>query len=146
MALLQDRTKAAKPDAQMDSDGVALPKKKERRKVYLDGRNWKRKGGGGSAAAAVDNGGYDSATDTGKRDPNSEEDASFVTGEQAVSFFYRAERPLVFQQVSRGALVTRKVKAVRGGGSDEVKIQREQNVMKSMRKRVVVQYDVVKAR
>ena len=46
----------------------------------------------------------------------------------------------------RGALVTRKVKAVRGGGLDEVKIQREQNVMELMRKRVVVQYDVVKAR
>merc|ERR1740136_533466 len=38
MALLQDRTMAAKLDAQMDSDRVALSKKKERRKVYLDGR------------------------------------------------------------------------------------------------------------
>jgi len=146
MALLQDRTKAAKPDARTDSDGVALPTKKERRKAYLDGRKRKRKGGRGSAAAAADDDGYDSATDTGKRGPDGEEDASFVTGERAVSFLDRADRPPVFHQLPRGALVTKKVKAVGGGGSDEVKIRRDQNAMEAMRKRVVAQYAVVKAR
>jgi len=69
-----------------------------------------------ASAAVADDDGYNSAADTGKRDPDGEEDASFVTGEQAMSFLDQAERLPVFQQVPRGSLVTKKVKAVGGGG------------------------------
>ena len=104
------------------------------------------RGVGGLAAATADNDGYDLAADTGKRGTNGKEDASFAMGERAVLFLDRADRPPVFHHLSRGAIVTKKVKAVGSGGSDEVKIRRDHNAIEATRKRVVAQYAVMKAR
>jgi len=161
MALLQDRMKSRKPDVQKPVDGMEVKvSKAQRRKEYLTNRKRKKKGGSAAMMASMDDDGYDSEKDDGKRNTTEygadNSSSNFVTGERA-SFLDQAERPPTFQQLPRGAVVTKKPKmaaiGVNGGGSgndddgmDERKIRKEQNAMEAMRKRVVAQYAVVKAR
>lgn len=55
-------------------------------------------------------------------------------GERAVSFLDVAERPPVFQQLPRGAVVAKKKVEAVGCAEGEDRIRREQNAMEEMEK------------
>ena len=129
-ALAENFKKRKAPDED-DEERLA---KIQRKKEYAKLRKMKRKGKVPVSQSADNN--YDS-------------DDELVTGEQAVSFLERAERPPTFKQLPRGAhkilkMEMKGVKGDSGGKMDEGKIKAEQNSMEIMRRKVQAQYAIMK--
>jgi len=129
-ALAENYKKQKAPDED-DEERLA---KIQRKKEYAKLRKMKRKGKVPVSQNANNN--YDS-------------DDGFVTGEQAVSFLDRVDRPPIFKQIPRGAhkklkLEIKGVKDDSGGKMDEGKIKAEQNSMEIMRRKVQAQYAIMK--
>eukprot|EP00979_Chaetoceros_neogracilis_P003486 scaffold602_cov227-Chaetoceros_neogracile.AAC.8 len=143
-----------KPSAIVKNDVVKIEKEPEedeerlakiqRKKEYAKLRKLKKKGKG---RIVVSN---DSDDELPVRDGYDNND-NFVTGEQAVSFLERAERPPTFDRLPRGAhkklkLTIKGVNDDTGGKMDEGKIKAEQNSMEIMRRKVQAQYALLKAK
>jgi hypothetical protein len=145
---LKEETKKAlaenyKKEKEPEEDEERLAKI-QRKKEYAKLRKLKKKGKG---RIVVSN---DSDDELPVRDGYDNND-NFVTGEQAVSFLERAERPPTFDRLPRGAhkklkLTIKGVNDDTGGKMDEGKIKAEQNSMEIMRRKVQAQYALLKAK
>jgi hypothetical protein len=125
--------------------GTRNPEKQKRKNEFLKNKkNKKRKGGG------MDEFGDSSSFTRPAADDN---DDSFMTGERAVAamadvvrFGEQAERPPVFRQLPRGAKEKLTPNQQRSKTMTKAEIDAESGAMELMRRKVLAQYAVMKAK
>jgi hypothetical protein len=141
-------------DIQIVGDDSAHMSKKDRRKEFMKNKKKLKKRKNGTYDESMeDNRMYDNDND----DNNNATQSDFITGENAYamttakpSFLEQVEAPPTFNRLPRGAEKKSKMK-IRGEKDDgkkmdEKSIKAEQNAMEVMRKKVQVQYALLKAK